>query len=136
MASTRYVIVAGTFDSILECKQITYSIFNPSFRHVKRTEAAGYHVGLPVSQTLKILRYGTKLLLACGAISNVDSQSYKNLSSIESSIGVSRKTYRMGKFLQNVTALRKIPLRAPHALLEVTVNIGECIYYFTDQFQW
>lgn len=60
----------------------------------------------------------------------------QQLKLLETSIGTSRKAYRLGKFLQNVNAVRKMPVRAPHATLEIIANIGEGLYYFVDQFQW
>lgn len=84
-------------------------------------------------QTLKILRYAAKLGLA----TSLDGGKYtKELSNFESSIGTSRKAYRLGKFLQNVAAARKVQTQHSHALLELVANAGECIYYFVDQFQW
>ena len=90
------------------------------------------HIFCPCNpQTLKIIRYASKLLLATSL------EGSTQLSSLESSIGTSRKAYRLGKFLQNINAARKIPLRHhPHATLELVANAGECIYYFVDQFQW
>lgn len=87
-------------------------------------------------QTLKILRYTARLALASPLVDSSNKELQQKLSGLESSLGTSRKAYRLGKFLQNVNAIRKVPLRAPHALLELLVNVGEGIYYFVDQFQW
>ena len=87
-------------------------------------------------QTLKILRYTARLALATPLIDPSNKELRSKLLRLEGSLGTSRKAYRLGKFLQNVNAIRKVPLRAPHALLELLTNAGECIYYFVDQFQW
>lgn len=86
-----------------------------------------------IDKTLKIIRYSAKLALA---VSPSNAGLRDKLSDLESSIGTSRKAYRLGKFLQNINAIRKMPIRAPHASLELLANFGECIYYFVDQFQW
>lgn len=88
-------------------------------------------------QTLKIIRYTAKLALASSTADDPAWQIVRDkLSGLESSLGTSRKAYRLGKFLQNVNAIRKVPLQAPYATLELFANVGECIYYFIDQFQW
>jgi len=87
-------------------------------------------------QTLKILRYTARLALATPLVNPNDKELRAKLSGLEGSLGTSRKAYRLGKFLQSVNAIRKVPLRSPHALLELIFNTGECIYYFVDQFQW
>ena len=85
-----------------------------------------------IDKTLKILRYAGRLALATTSF-----EGNTRLQSFESSIGTSRKAYRLGKFLQNVNNARKIPLLAhPHSTLELFANAGECIYYFVEQFQW
>ena len=80
-------------------------------------------------QTLKVIRYASKLALAL----DVD---LKQLETLESSIGTSRKAYRLGKFLQNVNTVRRIQLHQPHSTLELIAAVGDGIYYFVEQFQW
>lgn len=87
-------------------------------------------------QTLKIMRYTARLVLATPLVDPSNKELRTKLLGLEGSLGTSRKAYRLGKFLQNVNAIRKVPLRAPHALLELLFNLGEGLYYFVDQFQW
>lgn len=47
-----------------------------------------------------------------------------------------RKAYRLGKFLQDVSKLRKTPITTLHGLLEFVSNSGEGAYYFIEQFVW
>ncbi|GAB4818519.1 hypothetical protein N2152v2_005565 [Parachlorella kessleri] len=89
-----------------------------------------------IDKTLKIIRYSTRLLLASGVLSDSQKDLTQRLSKFESSIGTSRKAYRLGKFLGNVNTLRKTPLITPYALLEWVANSGECVYYFVEQLQW
>jgi hypothetical protein len=88
-------------------------------------------------QVLKILRYSARLALAT-ALSGSDANRdlVAALSQFESSVGNSRKAYRLGKFLGNANAMRKLPVRAPYVLLELLANAGECCYYFLEQVQW
>lgn len=48
----------------------------------------------------------------------------------------SRKAYRLGKWLQNANALRKLPLTTPYGVLEWVSNGGEGLYYFVEQLTW
>lgn len=86
-------------------------------------------------------RYTCKLLLSVGAVDKTrDSRLYQSLDSIEKSLGTSRKAYRIGKFLEHVSALqKKNPYLVPSissSILELLVNVGEGVYYFIDQFQF
>lgn len=60
---------------------------------------------------------------------------------IDDSLGTSRKAYRAGKFLKNVSSLTKqnpyglVPSISSY-ILDVCVNVGEGVYYFVDQFQF
>lgn len=65
----------------------------------------------------------------------------QSLVRIEHALGTSRKAYRAGKFLKNVSALtRQNPYRLVPSIssyiLDVCVNVGEGVYYFIDQFQF
>lgn len=86
-------------------------------------------------QVLKVIRYSSRLALALSLCGTNEAATLK-LKDFESSIGTSRKAYRLGKFLSGVNSIRKTPLRAPHALLEITSAGGDVIYYFTEQLQW
>jgi hypothetical protein len=88
-----------------------------------------------IDKTLKILRYSTRFFLAT-ALRGQESELTNRLDAFQNSIGTSRKAYRLGKFLQNVNAIRKRPITTPHAKLEWLANGGEAVYYFTEQFQW
>lgn len=87
-------------------------------------------------QTLKIIRYAAKLALATTASDPSTKVVRDGLSSLESSLGTSRKAYRLGKFLQNVNAVRKVHYPAPFSSLEIIANVGDGVYYFVEQFQW
>lgn len=87
-------------------------------------------------QVLKIARYATKLALATTLVDPAHADLRVRLENLESSLGTSRKAYRTGKFLQNLNAIRKVPLRTPYAALDLVAQAGECLYYFFDQFQW
>ena len=89
-----------------------------------------------VFQTLKIIRYAAKLALAITASDSSTKVVREGLSNLESSLGTSRKAYRLGKFLQNVNAVRKVHYPAPFSSLEIIANVGDGVYYFVEQFQW
>lgn len=86
-----------------------------------------------IDKTLKIIRYTTKLLLAYSANGT---ELHKRLSSLDSSIGISRKAYRLGKFLQDVNSIRKANTRSNLFYLELLAYGGEGVYYFIEQFVW
>ena len=87
-------------------------------------------------KVLKILRYSAKLWLSL-AVSSASKPYYKRLKSFESSVGASRKALRIGKFLQDVEALRELPpLGSVEGLLSLTEACGEGVYYFIEQFVW
>jgi hypothetical protein len=89
-----------------------------------------------IDKVIKIARYAAKLVLATSPAEPGNAELLKSLGAVEATLGTSRKVYRMGKFLQNLRAMRQVPLRAPYASLELLANAGECLYYFLDQFQW
>lgn len=85
---------------------------------------------------LKILRYSAKLALATKVISP-SSPASQRLKSFESSVGISRKALRLGKFLQDVNELRRAPSFATtEGVLELISSGGEGVYYFVEQFIW
>lgn len=47
-----------------------------------------------------------------------------------------RKAYRVGKWIQNVNALRKQNIKHQLDYLELLANIGEGVYYFLEQLTW
>ena len=94
-----------------------------------------------VDKLLKISRYTTKLILATSLHNPTLSN---NLKSFESSVGLSRKAFRLGKFVQDLNALRALaPPRVSSKrgfdldlALSVIAYGGEGLYYFVEQFIW
>lgn len=86
-----------------------------------------------IDKTLKIIRYTSKILVASLPEGSIARQKF---AALDSSIGTSRKAYRLGKFLQSVNALRRLNLDKPVALLELVQCFGEGGYYFLEQFTW
>ncbi|XP_078160201.1 peroxisomal membrane protein 11-3-like [Carex rostrata] len=92
-----------------------------------------------VDKLLKISRYAAKILLATpsrgGALA-------PRLQAFESSVGLSRKAFRLGKFIQDVNSLRffsfsKTLCSSPLDLLLAIVAFGgEGVYFFIEQFVW
>nr|GMC99807.1 peroxisomal membrane protein 11A [Ipomoea batatas] len=53
------------------------------------------------------------------------------------SVGVSRKAFRLGKFLQDINAFRGLSFTSPaHFFLALVAYGGEGLYYFVEQFVW
>lgn len=97
-----------------------------------------------IDKTLKIIRYTARLVAATSPPKSELQQRCENL---QASLGSARKAYRLGKFLQHVSAWRRLsPIdwhlvlsdpsyRAQHRsdLLERFATLGEGSYYFLDQ---
>jgi hypothetical protein len=97
-----------------------------------------------IDKTLKIIRYTARLVAATAP---PESQSQQRCENLQASLGSARKAYRLGKFLQHVSAWRRLnpidwrlaltdPLyRQQHRsdLLERLATLGEGSYYFLDQ---
>ena len=47
-----------------------------------------------------------------------------------------RKAYRLGKWLADVNAMRKMPLTTRFAYLELLASGGSAVYYFVEQLTW
>lgn len=89
-----------------------------------------------VDKLLKISRYTTKIILASSALPETLTLTHR-LKSFESSVGLSRKAFRLGKFVQDVNALRNSHLDSKEDLaLSVIAYGGEGLYYFVEQFIW
>ncbi|KAJ8772554.1 hypothetical protein K2173_027731 [Erythroxylum novogranatense] len=89
-----------------------------------------------VDKLLKISRYATKIILASSALPE-SSPLTKRLKSFESSVGLSRKAFRLGKFVQDVNALRASHLDSKEDIaLALIAYGGEGLYYFVEQFVW
>uniref|UniRef100_A0A8R7Q6Q5 Peroxisomal membrane protein 11A n=1 Tax=Triticum urartu TaxID=4572 RepID=A0A8R7Q6Q5_TRIUA len=85
-----------------------------------------------VDKLLKISRYAARLALAAGPLPPPASA---RLKSFESSLGLSRKAFRLGKFVQDVNALRAHPGPLPPPFVLLAYG-GEGVYYFIEQFVW
>uniref|UniRef100_A0A0D9VT37 Uncharacterized protein n=1 Tax=Leersia perrieri TaxID=77586 RepID=A0A0D9VT37_9ORYZ len=90
-----------------------------------------------VDKLLKISRYAARLALAGaggGSGPLIAPAAAARLKLFESSVGLSRKAFRLGKFVQNVNALRAHPHPPPPLVL--LAYGGEGVYYFLEQFVW
>ncbi|KAF7851576.1 hypothetical protein BT93_L3575 [Corymbia citriodora subsp. variegata] len=89
-----------------------------------------------VDKALKISRYATKIILSSSLLPEA-LPLRRRLKSFESSVGLSRKAFRLGKFVQDVNALRASPLDSGQDLiLSLIAYGGEGVYYFVEQFVW
>ncbi|XVE69930.1 hypothetical protein DITRI_Ditri10aG0031000 [Diplodiscus trichospermus] len=89
-----------------------------------------------VDKLLKISRYATKIILASSVVPETVLLS-RRLKSFESSVGVSRKAFRLGKFVQDVNALRSSHFDSKQEIfLSILAYGGEGLYYFVEQFVW
>ncbi|KAH6821197.1 peroxin 11A [Perilla frutescens var. hirtella] len=91
-----------------------------------------------VDKLLKISRYAAKIALASSLLRHQQPLATR-LQSFDSSVGVSRKAFRLGKFVQDVNALRAIHF-ASHSHLNLLLSAvaygGEGLYYFVEQLVW
>ncbi|CAN0922065.1 Peroxisomal membrane protein 11A [Linum grandiflorum] len=89
-----------------------------------------------VDKLLKISRYATKIILSSSVLPETQILTGR-LKSFESSVGLSRKAFRLGKFVQDVNSLRS---SHSHSTRESILNLiaygGEGVYYFIEQFVW
>ncbi|XP_057469002.1 peroxisomal membrane protein 11A-like [Actinidia eriantha] len=89
-----------------------------------------------VDKLLKIWRYATKIILASSLLPET-LPLHSRLKSFESSVGVSRKAFRLGKFVQDVNALRNSCFDSREEIvLSLIAYGGEGLYYFVEQFVW
>ncbi|OWM80822.1 hypothetical protein CDL15_Pgr006853 [Punica granatum] len=89
-----------------------------------------------VDKLLKISRYASKIILSSSAL-HPDEPLARRLKSFESSVGLSRKAFRLGKFVQDVNSLRASHFQSRHdAALAALAYGGEGLYYFVEQFVW
>ncbi|KAF3624335.1 Peroxisomal membrane protein 11-3 [Capsicum annuum] len=89
-----------------------------------------------VDKLLKISRYASKIILSSSVMSDSSTLSLR-LKSFESSVGVSRKAFRLGKFVQDVNAFRSSNVSTKEELILLILAYGgEGIYYFVEQFVW
>lgn len=88
-----------------------------------------------IDKLLKISRYATKILLSSSLLPQT--HLIPRLKSFESSVGVSRKAFRLGKFIQDINALRNSNFNShQQILLSLIAYVGEGFYYFIEQFVW
>ncbi|XP_028794200.1 peroxisomal membrane protein 11A-like [Neltuma alba] len=89
-----------------------------------------------VDKLLKISRYASKVILASSVIQGNPSLSLR-LKRFDSSVGVSRKAFRIGKFVQDLNALRNAHSDSKQDwVLSIIAYGGEGLYYFVEQFIW
>ncbi|XP_057975528.1 peroxisomal membrane protein 11A [Malania oleifera] len=89
-----------------------------------------------VDKLLKISRYASKIILSSSVLPETLTLT-RRLKSFESSVGVSRKAFRLGKFVQDVNALRNSCFDSrQQLLLSIVAYGGEGLYYFVEQFVW
>lgn len=89
-----------------------------------------------VDKLLKISRYATKIILASSVLSETATLR-RRLKSFETSVGESRKALRLGKFVQDLNALRNSCYDSNDDLfLSVLAYGGEGVYMFVEQFVW
>lgn len=88
-----------------------------------------------IDKVLKLMRYSVKL--ACvSAFKDSDSELANQLRGFESSLGTTRKALKLGKFLKDVDALRKVSRRKPFWQLELVSYSGEVVYLWLEQVTW
>ncbi|CAL1411005.1 unnamed protein product [Linum trigynum] len=90
-----------------------------------------------VDKLLKISRYAAKIVLSSSILPETLILTTR-LKSFESSVGLSRKAFRLGKFVQDVNALRSSSHfgSQQELVLSILAYGGEGIYYFVEQFVW
>ncbi|XP_044510047.1 peroxisomal membrane protein 11A-like [Mangifera indica] len=89
-----------------------------------------------VDKLLKISRYASKIILASSVLPETLTLTGR-LKSFEASVGLSRKAFRLGKFIQDVNALRNSHIDSREDLfLSIIAYGGEGLYYFVEQFIW
>ncbi|KAI3767224.1 hypothetical protein L2E82_17312 [Cichorium intybus] len=89
-----------------------------------------------VDKLLKISRYATKIILSSDVVPTTH-PIHRRLKSFESSVGLSRKAFRLGKFIQDVNSFRSAKLESRQdIILAIIAYGGEGLYYFVEQFVW
>ncbi|GKV29867.1 hypothetical protein SLEP1_g38750 [Rubroshorea leprosula] len=89
-----------------------------------------------VDKLLKISRYATKIILASSVLPETLPVAQR-LKSFESSVGLSRKAFRLGKFVQDINALRNSQLDSKQEIfISIVAYGGEGLYYFVEQLIW
>ncbi|EEF52536.1 peroxisomal membrane protein 11A [Ricinus communis] len=89
-----------------------------------------------VDKLLKISRYASKIILASNTLPETLILTQR-LKSFESSVGLSRKAFRLGKFVQDINSIRNSHFDTKQeVVLSIIAYGGEGLYYFVEQFVW
>ncbi|XP_071731477.1 peroxisomal membrane protein 11A [Rutidosis leptorrhynchoides] len=89
-----------------------------------------------VDKLLKISRYAAKIILSSDTIPTTH-PFHRRLKTFESNVGLSRKAFRLGKFIQDINSFRSAKLDSKHDLvLAIVAYGGEGLYYFVEQLVW
>ncbi|GJR85174.1 peroxisomal membrane protein 11A [Tanacetum coccineum] len=91
-----------------------------------------------VDKLLKITRYATKIILSSNTITiSKHPLIHTRLKTFETNVGISRKAFRIGKFIQNVNSLRSLNPETKQDLIMALIAYScEGVYYFVEQFVW
>ena len=76
-----------------------------------------------VNKVLNISRYSAKIILASSVVSK-DALLAKRLKDFDASVGVSRKGFRVGKFIHDYNELKKVTLDSKEGILEIMAYEG------------
>ncbi|XP_077224120.1 peroxin 11A [Tasmannia lanceolata] len=89
-----------------------------------------------IDKLLKISRYASKIILSSSILPQTLDLNHR-LKSFESSVGISRKAFRLGKFIQDINSLRNSNFNSTeNKILNFISYGGEGFYYFVEQFVW
>ncbi|KAL5825407.1 hypothetical protein ACOSQ3_021470 [Xanthoceras sorbifolium] len=89
-----------------------------------------------VDNLLQISGYVTKIILASSLVPQTLPLTWK-LKSFESSIGMSRKALKIGKFIKPINAFRNSRLESKEdIILSVIASGGDSLHLFIEQFIW
>ncbi|KAL9994577.1 putative peroxisomal biogenesis factor 11 [Helianthus debilis subsp. tardiflorus] len=89
-----------------------------------------------VDKLLKISRYATKIILSSDLVPATH-PFHRRLKTFESNVGLSRKAFRLGKFIQDINSLRSAKLdTTQNVIIALIAYGGEGVYYFVEQFVW
>ncbi|KAK1433562.1 hypothetical protein QVD17_10473 [Tagetes erecta] len=89
-----------------------------------------------IDKLLKITRYATKIIISSNTIPTTHPLHHR-LTAFESSVGLSRKAFRLGKFIQDINSFRSANLQTTqNIILAIAAYGGEGLYYFIEQFVW
>ncbi|GLT45866.1 hypothetical protein SLA2020_196660 [Shorea laevis] len=89
-----------------------------------------------VDMLLKFYRYATTIILASSVLPKT-LPTIQRLKCFESIVGLSRKAFRLGKFVQDISALRNSHFYSKQEIfLSIIAYGGEGLCYFVEQFIW